>query len=223
MVVQDDRREDEQRELFGLREPKYPSRIGPDAILDIDGMEVEFELKSTTKESVSTVRDFGMEHIRKWQGKHWLFGFYTANGKGLRFTRYASPRMMETWVDKMHQYVWPDYVLAELVPQLVGYDAVKAMLGDKDWYTLEDAKAIQKKQYSKHRYHEMMDISDGYSPARMLQIVQDRCQYLLRRGSTLNNPHIPPDIFANFPKITQDHSSQLRELVHQELQRTNAS
>ena len=76
MTVQDDSREKELIQLFKLEKPANPSRSGTDAILSLDSLKIPFELKSSTKQSVTTVRDFGQEHISKWQGKHWLFRFY---------------------------------------------------------------------------------------------------------------------------------------------------
>jgi hypothetical protein len=35
-----------------------------------------------------------------------------------------------------------------------------------------------------------MDVVDGFSPAKMLEILRDRCRYVLERGATLNNPHV---------------------------------
>ena len=63
-----------------------------------------------------------------------------------------------------------------------------------------------------------MDLDGGYSPERMLSILKDRCQYLIERGSTLNNPHIPASYFQGWERITTNHAQRLRELVAQALQ-----
>ena len=47
----------------------------------------------------------------------------------------------------------------------------------KNKYTLQDAKFVQKKQYTIEKYKLMMDLHNGYSKERMLQIVQDRIRY----------------------------------------------
>lgn len=47
----------------------------------------------------------------------------------------------------------------------------------------------------------------------MLEILRDRCRYLIKRGATLNNPHIPGSYFENWEKITEHHAERLRELV----------
>ena len=60
-------------------------------------------------------------------------------------------------------------------------------------------------------------VKDGYSQERMLQILKNRCQYLIERGSTLNNPHIPASYFRGWERITDNHEPRLRELVNQSL------
>lgn len=62
MTVQDDIRESELIELFQLERAPNPSRSGIDAILSINEYQIPFELKSSTKSSVTTVRDFGLDH-----------------------------------------------------------------------------------------------------------------------------------------------------------------
>jgi hypothetical protein len=47
----------------------------------------------------------------------------------------------------------------------------------------------------------------------MLEIVKDRAQYLIERGSTLNNPHIPFSYFDGWTEITKNHAEQLRAMV----------
>ena len=64
MTVQDDRRENELIHLFELRKPVNATRSGVDAVLDWNNQQIPFELKSSTKASVTTVRDFSPEHIR---------------------------------------------------------------------------------------------------------------------------------------------------------------
>ncbi len=48
MVAQDDAREKRLIDLFNLERPLNRARHGVDAILRIDGQDVEFELKSIT-------------------------------------------------------------------------------------------------------------------------------------------------------------------------------
>jgi len=80
---QDDYRESEMIELFKLVKDTSEGRYGVDAFLELEGNNIPFELKTTSKGSVTTVRDFGPAHIEKWQGKHWLFGFY----QGVRYSQ----------------------------------------------------------------------------------------------------------------------------------------
>ena len=77
-------------------------------------------------------------------------------------------------------------------------DDLHVICGEKSIYTLEDAKALYKKQWSKRDYRSEMDLRNGYSPRRMLRVLRLRARYLSDRGSTLNNPHIPMRFFATF-------------------------
>ena len=217
MAVQDDRRELEQIELFQLSQPTARSRSGTDGILEIEGQTLEFELKSTTKDSVTTVRDFGMDHILKWQNKHWLFGFYTPRGNALKFTRYASPAMMASWIEEKRQYIEVDFKLAQLASKNLSTSDMYALLGKKEHYTLDDALTLHKKQLKIAEYRNLFDVENGYSQSRMLEILKLRCAYVIERGSTLNNPHIPKRVLESFPKITDEHASTLRKLVAQSL------
>lgn len=217
MAVQDDRRELEQLELFQLDQPTERSRSGTDGVLEVDGQILEFELKSTTKDSVTTVRDFGMDHILKWQNKHWLFGFYTPQGNALKFTRYASPAMMAPWIEEKRRYIEVDFKLAQLAAKNLTISDLYAVVGKKEIYSLEDAQALHKKQLKVAEYKDRFDVAGGYSPMRMLEILKLRCVYVIERGSTLNNPKVPKTVLEGFPKITDEHASTLRTLVAQSL------
>ena len=218
MTVQDDPRENELIQLFNLERPVNLTRSGTDAILTLNSLKIPFELKSSTKTSVTTVRDFGPEHIKKWSGKHWLFGFYEKGGKILKYCLYASPKMMAPWISEKSADVSSDYKLAQLIPELISISLLYEILGKKEIYTLEDAQSLQKRQYTIQEYRNKMDLELGYSPERMLSILRDRCQYLIERGSTLNNPHIPASYFASWERITNNHAQRLRELVTETIQ-----
>ncbi len=217
MGVQDDRREIEQIELFELDLPTGKSRAGTDAILTVGSVTVEFELKSTTKDTVTTVRDFGMEHIEKWSNKHWLFGFYTPKGNALRYTRYASPGMMAPWIEGRRQYIEADFRLAQLAPERLVLEDLYQLLGHQEIYSLDQARTLQKLQLREEEYRSFQDLEAGFSAQAMLDLLKMRCAYVIRRGSTLNNPHIPKAVLEAFPKITSNHASELRELVAQSL------
>lgn len=220
MSVQDDHREIELIDLFQLSRPAGGGRGDTDAVLHLDGQTIEFELKSTTRGSVTTVRDFGQEHITKWAQKHWIIGFYAGQGKHLALTHcvYASPAQMAPWISEKELYISVDFGLSALVPERITLGDLYATLGEKPEYTLSDAMSLQKRQLTKLQYLELVDLpEDRYSPTRMLEILRDRCRYLIRRGSTLNNPHIPQSYFSEMQVIKEHHATTLIELVRQEL------
>lgn len=212
MTFQDDQREEETRKLFALEKNENEGRMGVDAVLHIDEKTVEFELKTTSTGSVTTVRDFGPSHIKKWEEKHWLIGVYDATGKPKYFI-YGSPDDMKPWINEMANYIKPDFDLSQIISNKLSLEDLYSILGKKEKYTLEDAQQLHKKQYTKEEYLKMMDVTDGYSSKRMLQILKDRSEYLMKRGSTLNNPHIPASYFDNWPKIEKDHAKTLRKMV----------
>jgi hypothetical protein len=214
MPVQDDAREHQLTDLFNLRVPENRRRDETDAFLHIDGQDLPFELKSTTKGSVGTVRDFGAKHVAKWKDLHWIFGFYNKAGDKLLYCQYASPADMAPWVKEKEQYVWPDAVLEMTASSLVTAETLAKIFDPpKDIYSLEDAKSIMKRQWRVSDYKAKQDLSNGYSPKRMMEMLQERCTYVIHRGGTLNNPKIPKSYFKNWEKITEDHAERLRKLV----------
>jgi len=212
-VAQDDVRENRLVDLFNLARPPNRSRHGTDAILGLDAQEIEFELKSVTTgdASVSTVRDLGPDHIAKWRGKHWIIGIFEE--QDLLHCRYGSPEAMAPWINRIWDYIRVDFEMASLVPDLITSEIMFKIIGERDLYTLMDARRLHKNQYRIIEYRARMDRPDGYSQPRMLEIFRDRARYVMRRGATLNNPHIPSAFFAEWPIIEKDHASQLRELV----------
>jgi hypothetical protein len=209
-VFQDDQREREMRQIFGLTKDETEGRSGIDAYLQLDGKLYPFELKTTSKGSVTTVRDFGHEHIRKWKNKHWLIGFYKNNSVTFK---YGSPKSMDLWIREKEDYISPDFALSDIIRSKMELPDLYKILGEKPQYTLDDAKRIQKKQYSSEKYRDLMDTVNGYTPNAMLNILRDRAAYIIERGSTLNNPHIPESYFFNFPIIDSDHVQTLKRLV----------
>lgn len=215
MTIQDDERERYQRELFGLNSLPDESRGGIDAVLQLDSVtQIPFELKTTSTGSVTTVRDFGFDHVKKWRPKHWLISRYSKDGSELQYSIYGSPAMMAPWIEEKAEYIRVDYELGELAPRQLSLKDMFALIGEKDAYTLKDAQRLQKRQLLASDYHNLMDLPAAYSKYRMLELLQDRCRYLIRRGSTLNNPHIPLKYFDGWERITSNHKSRLRELVH---------
>ncbi len=219
---QDDTREEMMRRLFKLS--SVEGRSSTDATLSINNQLIEFELKTTSdpSRSVTTVRDFGPDHVAKWKNKHWLIGFYDEGNPS--YFLYGTPKMMESWIDEKWEYIKPDFSSAKLASDKISASDMYKILGKKEFYNYEDAYAIQKRQFKKSEYLEMMDVENGYSTRKMLEIFKKRIEYLIKRGSTLNNPHIPGSYFKNWkPKITKNHASMLRKLVKKELNPSNFS
>ncbi len=217
MLAQDDARERQMLNLFNLTLPPDRTRGGLDAVLDLDdGSEpVPFELKSSTGNSVSTVRDFGPAHIVKWRRLHWLFAFYANDAITLLHCYYASPADMADWITEKEAYIRPDLVLADRAPQRLTHADVVDVVGDRDSYTAKDAKAIMKNQWAARQYEANADLpKGGYSPDRMLGLLRERCGYVIRRGATLNNPHIPGSYLSDrLEPITRNHAATLRSNV----------
>lgn len=329
MSVQDDAREDILVKVFNLRQDDDRARHDPDAYLDFQSHRFYFELKSTTKKSISTVRDFGPDHIEKWLDMHWIVGFFKSGTKSPTYCYYLAPRDMREWTNEIWSNIKFDFEMADLVAGKIGLEDLYSKLGAKNLYTLADAKAIQKSQYLAEDYKKRMDVVDlgfssvrldtfrapfiahdwvvnnlgrkrcytledqkaliafqcgaeviaaaispkceidvtnadkvfpspilplalmalsekpltpkgaakimrkmsaksfvteyiditpGYSPTAMLEILRDRCRYLIRRGATLNNPHIPESFFSRFDRIEDEHASQLRSKLRSYLE-----
>lgn len=211
---QDDSREHKMIKLFGLVKDTSEGRSGIDAFLELEGNIIPFELKTTSIGSVTTVRDFGPDHIKKWQGKHWLFGFYQEK---YVYYKYASPSMMKPWIEEKAEYIRPDFELADIVSKKLTLYDLYQICGKKNIYSYYDAKRIHKMQYKKDKYLALQDLKAGYSSNRMLEILRDRAKYLIERGSTLNNPHIPASYFSGWEEITDNHAIRLRNLVKKTL------
>ena len=200
MAVQDDIREKEMCQLLGLREGEGRSEV--DAFFDFEANEKVYsapiELKSTTTGSVSTARDVGPSHIAKWRSRIWFFGFYNSSGASLQKLLVLGPNEMESWIEKIEQYIKPDFAIGDRVAEKLNFEDLYTICEKKSKYSLEDAKSLHKRQWNQKKYRSEMDDTDGYTPAKMLEILKLRAIYLNQRGSTLNNPHIPKSFFANF-------------------------
>lgn len=235
MAAQDDAREREMRTLFNLVRAPDAGRSDIDALLELKGRSVpealrgariDFELKSATggRPNISTVRDFGLHHVSKWRTLHWLFGIYGRDARedqALEYCLYGSPQVMKPWFDRMAAYIAPDVALAEHVPQLIDDAILTAVLGSADRFDRDDARRLMKNQYGADDYSAAADLDgEGYSRDAMLAMLRERCGYVIRRGSTLNNPHIPAGFFEGWERIQEDHAARLRELVVEALQET---
>jgi Restriction endonuclease PvuII len=106
---QDRDREDALRKLFEL-EPANQNRTGPDAV---DENNRYYELKSTTRDRVSTARDVGPEHLRKWRQLNWIFGRGQYSGKTFEFesTYILTPTQMEPWFSLIESKITQDDAL----------------------------------------------------------------------------------------------------------------
>lgn len=215
MAVQDDKREQQMRDRFNLKVSEDRKRSGIDAFLNLDGKVVNFELKSTTSGSVSTVRDFGPAHIEKWKDLHWIVAVYDGRGEKILRCHYASPVDMAPWIDAKRNYVMPDVILGHDMPAKVTADTVVKIFGGREGpYTKEDAKWVMKNQWSAEDYKSGMDLQGGYSLERMTEMLQLRCAYIMARGSTLNNPHIEKTYVSKLPLLDDEEPAiSLREHV----------
>ena len=196
MAVQDDRREKEMCQLLGLREGAGRSEV--DAFFDFEAYSAPIELKSTTTGSVSTARDVGPTHIAKWRSRIWVFGFYDTSGTALQKLLALGPNEMESWIAEIELYIKPDLAIGDRVAEKLDFEDLYIICKEKSKYSLEDAKSLHKRQWNQEKYRSEMDDANGYTPAKMLEILKLRAIYLNQRGSTLNNPHIPKSFFANF-------------------------
>lgn len=216
------------RTLFNLTRPEEYGRADIDAVLELKGRAipaalrgqiVNFELKSATggRPTISTVRDFGLHYLEKWRKLHWIFGIYES-GK-LQYCLYGSPQAMKPWFDQMAGYIAPDVALADHAPDFINDSTLTAILGPARKFTRVEARRLMKNQYGAADYDDAADLPGGeYSRTAMLAMLRERCGYVIRRGSTLNNPHIPASHFADWERITEDHAARLRELVVESLQ-----
>ena len=121
---------------------------------------------------------------------------------------------MKPWIEEKANYIKADFQLSKILSKKISLDDMYLILGKKEKYTYADAKKLHKMQYKKDEYLDMMDIQNGYSPERMVKILKDRSEYLMNRGSTLNNPHIPKGYFDSFTKITKKHAETLRKMIN---------
>jgi hypothetical protein len=96
--VQDNRREIQIATLLGLLLAE--SRIEHDATDDRNNL---YELKTTTKGSVSTARDFGPKHIERYRKRYFVIvsGENLVDGFLAQRAFFLAPCHMETWYSKM--------------------------------------------------------------------------------------------------------------------------
>lgn len=201
MPVQDDERERELVRMFNLEWDPSHQRAGVDAelFLSIGGENLRFEVevKSTTGNTVSTARDVGMEHIKRWRRMMFVIGFYSREARRpeLQKCLCLTPSDMEPWIASIENKILVDFKLADRAAKNLELDDLFDVCGDQSTYSLDDAKRLHKSQWTAAQYAAALDTRDAagaarISQAKMLEILQLRCKYIAERGATLNNPHV---------------------------------
>ena len=200
MSVQDDERERELVRVFNLAWDPAHQRAGVDAMLDIavEGrvFRLDIEVKSTTGDTVSTARDVGVEHIQRWRRMLFVIGFYTKEARRpeLRRCLCLTPLDMEPWIASVESKILIDFKIAARASKQLGLDDLFDVCGERNTYSLEDARRLHKQQWSAAEYQAALDTVAAGTPrisqTKMLLILQLRAQYIAERGATLNNPHI---------------------------------
>lgn len=201
MPVQDDERERELVRMFNLSWNPAHQRAGVDAelVVEVDSRTLRFEVevKSTTGATVSTARDVGMEHIRRWRRMLFVVGFYSrdAGRPELKTSLCLTPLDMEPWIASIEDKIRVDFTLAERSSRKLDLDDLFEVCGEKAAYTMADAKRLHKSQWTSAQYEAALDTEEGSEPRisrqKMLEILQLRSKYIAQRGATLNNPHVP--------------------------------
>jgi hypothetical protein len=102
-------REDALRKLFDLQQANQ-NRTGSDAV---DKTGRYYELKSTTRDRVSTAREIGPDHLEKWRRLYWIFGrgCYVGNTFVFEQTYSLTPVQMAPRIDRIEPKVTGDDVL----------------------------------------------------------------------------------------------------------------
>ncbi|MBS0307182.1 MAG: hypothetical protein JSR43_17615 [Proteobacteria bacterium] len=228
MTVQDDERERELVRLFNLRWDPAHQRAGVDALLDVtvDGVAhtVEVEVKSTTGRTLSTARDVGMEHIAKWRRMLFVIGFYTKDARRpeLRSCLCLTPADMREWIDATEAKVLVDFKIAARSSALLAPEDLISVCGAKAMYSIADARAILRQQWTTQQYLANADALDAdrsraYSPEAMLNVLRARAKYIAERGSTLNNPHVTKQHLARFigtaSEVNENWAARIREIA----------
>ncbi len=225
MTVQDDVRERELCRALGLLWNQAHARGGEDAVLKLtmEGVEYRFsvEVKSTTGNTVSTARDVGMDHIRRWRMKLFVIGFYDHQDKRPELQRLLclTPVDMAPWIDSIAEKVEPDYKIALRASRQLDLADLYDVCGPKEVYTVSDAKRLHKSQWSAAQYNEAIDIPGvGLSPDAMLKLLRLRALYISQRGATLNNPHITSEHLKKFwgtdrQTSVEDAAAAIRDLA----------
>ena len=196
---QDDKREKEMLRIFGLRQNLNTTRGDKDAFFQLESGKHEIlELKSSTKDTFVTARDFGPNHILKWRKQHFLGSFYDAEGNEIQRSIFIPNFLLNNWLDEQTEYIAHDLAILDTIRSLLhSSDAAQniknAIFGDNCSYDISDVKKLMKRQYKKIDYDKIskrVGKKIVVSNDDMNNAIMDRIEYLLNRGTTRNNPHI---------------------------------
>jgi hypothetical protein len=99
--------------MFELRQANH-NRTGPDAADEKGRL---YELKSTTRDRVSSARDVGMDHLTKWRRLNWISGRGNYKGRTFDFEQiyFLTPSQMEPWFSIMEAKITRDDALFKRV------------------------------------------------------------------------------------------------------------
>lgn len=204
---QDDARERAMVGALNLRTRPDRQRQGEDGYMDVKikghSRRLLFECKSAPEtEAFSTGRDTGLRKLNEWSSYHFIFGWFIARDNIPIRMWYGSPRMMHDWIEEEKEYLRSDLILSDVVPAKVDDAVVTALFGEGAQFTYDQMYKVMKAQWEgrghPNYYKEYADIRKSrrtaenlYSREVALKATQERVDYLLRRGSTVNNRHIP--------------------------------
>lgn len=215
VAPQDDAREQEQLKIFGLKQEPLSSREENDALLDLPNLATQkLELKSTTKKSITTARDFGLNHINSWRKKHLLCSFYDSKGNQLHESLLIPNIKLQDWLNQQLHYIKVDREIINALNHKVDeafLGELRTMIFDEQkTYSSEILDDLLKKQISNEEKKQFLDINgSAISPASLNAALKKRLEYLLFRGTTRNNPHIGvkfiKDIIKQDPDLRFEH------------------
>lgn len=209
-LVQDDKREKELIALFDLT--SVTGRGGIDAELEIDNEVIQFEVKSTTRQLVSTARDIDLSLINRWLPQHWIIGFYNQQQE-LEYCVHATPEYMQPWIKSLEETLLRNLKLFDALLNRVDNSLVCEIVGEKESYSKEDVKNLLS---GVRCPKELLQNNNIYSIEEMKQILKFRYEKMCTRGSTMNNPHINKSYFDNLTRITYNHATYLRTQLKQQ-------
>lgn len=209
-LVQDDNREKELIKLFELT--PVAGRTGVDAELTLNNQIFQFEIKSTTRNKISTARDIDLNLITRWLPQHWIIGFYNQQQE-LKYCVHATPEHMEPWIRTTEKVLLQKLKLFNSLLNRIDNKLLFEIIKEKEYYDKSDIKKIL---WNVRCPQELLQNSGKYSKNDMMKILRFNYEKMCNRGITMNNPHIYKSYFDNLTKITHNHASYLRHLLKQQ-------